>query len=349
MKIAVIGGGIFGVEIAIKLSKNHNVELFEKNKDILNSASGINQFRLHRGYHYPRSDETVQSSLYSESKFRKEFQDAIIDNDEHYYCISKHDSFTNGNEYVEFCKTNKLEFSMCDLNLINKENIELCIKVKESVFDPVILKKICWEKLKENIVKVNLNTKSSLESLHGFDYIIIATYSNLNELLEKFPEHQKELQFELCEKPIIKPPKSLKNKSIVIMDGPFMCIDPFGSTGNSVLGNVVHAIHQSNIGKFPNFDNSFIPLLNNGIIHKPKITNFSKFIKSATEFIPDIKKAEHIGSMYTIRAVFPNLEKTDARPTVVTKVSNNIITVFSGKIGNCIEAAEKVEKIISES
>jgi len=349
MNIAIVGGGIFGVQIAIKLSENHNVELFEKNKDILNSASGINQFRLHRGYHYPRSNETAQSSLYSESKFRNEFKDAIIDNDEHYYCISKYNSLTNGNEYKKFCKLNNLEFLEYDLNSINKKNIELCVKVKESIFDPIILKEICWKKLKKNDVKVNLNTNTLLESLQDFDYIVIATYSDLNKLLEKFPKYQKELQFELCEKPIIKPPKNLKNKSIVIMDGPFMCIDPFGNTGNSVLGNVVHAIHQSNIGKFPDFDNSFIPLLNNGIIRNPKITNFGKFIKSAVEFIPELKDAKHIGSMYTIRTVFPNLEKTDARPTVVTRISNQIISVFSGKIGNCVEAAEKVEKIISES
>jgi len=349
MKIAVIGGGIFGVEVAIKLGKNHNVELFEKNSDILNSASGINQYRLHKGYHYPRSNETAQSSLHSESLFRKEFQDAIIDNDEHYYCISKYDSLTSGDKYIEFCKSSNLEFSINNLNLVNQENVQLCVKVKESVFDPEILKNMCWKKLKDNRVKVNLNTNISLKSLHNFDYIIIATYSDLNRLLEKFPEYQRELQFELCEKPVIKPPKSLENKSIVIMDGPFMCIDPFGHTGNSVLGNVVHAIHQSNIGKFPIFDSSFIPLLNNGIIYNPKITNFPKFIESATKFIPNIKESKHIGSMYTIRTVFPKLEKTDARPTVVTKISNNIITILSGKIGNCVEAAEKVERIISKS
>ena len=49
MRIAVIGGGIFGVTTAIRLAENHSVDLFEKNSDILQSASGINQYRLHRG------------------------------------------------------------------------------------------------------------------------------------------------------------------------------------------------------------------------------------------------------------------------------------------------------------
>ena len=349
MKIAIIGGGIFGVQIANKLSKNHYVEIFEKNEDILNSASGINQYRLHRGYHYPRSNETVKSSMYSENKFRKEFESAIIDNFEHYYCIAKENSFTNSEQYTKFCKLNNLEFKKSNLDLVNEKKIELCVNVKESIFDSKILKKICWKKLKENRVKVNLNTNVLLSDVQDFDYIIIATYSELNQLLDEFPKFQKDLQFELCEKPVIQPPTSLKNKSIVVMDGPFMCIDPFGHTGNSVLGNVIHAIHESNVGKFPNYNELFIPLLNNGIIHQPSITNFSKFIASASEFIPDIKKSKHVGSMFTIRTVLPNLEKTDARPTVVTKISNNIITVFSGKIVNSIEAAEKVEEIIDKN
>ena len=34
MKIAVIGGGIFGVTTAIELAKNHDVTIYEKNSDI---------------------------------------------------------------------------------------------------------------------------------------------------------------------------------------------------------------------------------------------------------------------------------------------------------------------------
>ena len=47
MKIAIIGAGFFGSTIALKLSKKHAVHLFEKEKDILNGASRVNQFRFH--------------------------------------------------------------------------------------------------------------------------------------------------------------------------------------------------------------------------------------------------------------------------------------------------------------
>ena len=39
MKIAIIGSGFFGATIALELSKSHEVDLFEKEKDILNPCN----------------------------------------------------------------------------------------------------------------------------------------------------------------------------------------------------------------------------------------------------------------------------------------------------------------------
>ena len=57
--VRVIGGGIFGCTAFYILSKNnYYVELFEKNDSIMSSTTLCNQQRLHKGYHYPRSEET---------------------------------------------------------------------------------------------------------------------------------------------------------------------------------------------------------------------------------------------------------------------------------------------------
>jgi len=346
MKIAIIGAGIFGVTTAIHLSKNHDVDLFEKNEDILQSASGINQYRLHRGYHYPRSFETAKSAKKSEIMFRKEYEDAIINNVDHYYCISKEKSMTSRNQYLEFCKKNDLEYEEIDLNLMNKSKIDLTVKVKESLFDPLKLKKICKKKIKKNKVNLLMGKNIDVMSLQSYDYVVIATYANLNGPINHLKNLQINCQFEICEKPIVKIPSSLNKKSIVIMDGPFMCIDPYGKNEESVLGNVKHAIHHTNIGKFPEVPKEFQKILNKGIIKNPPITNFELFKKSGSAYIPEFSKMEHIGSMYTIRTVLPNVEKTDERPTLVNKIQNNVITVFSGKIGNCIEAANQVDALI---
>lgn len=346
MKIAVVGGGIFGVTAAIRLAqKGFLVDLFERNGDILEEASGINQYRLHRGHHYPRSAETVASLLEAEPYFRREYAGAVIDENDHYYCISKRDSLVSGDQYLKFCRENNLEFEIKHCDVVNKDSVALCVKVKEYLLDITRLREICLKRLNEHGVRILFKTEATPDNLKDYNFVVAATYANQN-FLHRDIAMQRDYQYELCEKPVVKLPRSFDKKSIVIMDGPFMCVDPLGDTGLFVLGNVVHAIHQTNIGKYPVIDNRFKNILNKGIIRNPKITNFPKFIQSGVEFFPELKKAEHVGSMFTIRTVLPNQDKTDARPTIVSSIDHRTIAIFSGKIANCVSAADEAVGII---
>jgi hypothetical protein len=168
----------------------------------------------------------------------------------------------------------------------------------------------------------------------------------LNQLVDSWKVQ--DYQFELCEKPIFKLPEQYSNKSIVIMDGPFMCFDPLAESEYHLGGNVVHAIHVRNIGEKPEIPSVYKNYLNKGLIVKPKYTNVDRFIESAKKFFPDIEQAEHIGSMYTIRTVLPNKDNTDERPTIVTQHENNFV-LFSGKVGNCVDAADKIIRLINEN
>ena len=60
----------------------------------------------------------------------------------------------------------------------------------------------------------------------------------------------------------------------------------------------------------------------------------------------DIEDAEHIGSMFTFRTVLPYRDKDDARPTLIEKQNDRIFTLFSGKIGTCVDAVEKILEVI---
>ncbi len=343
-KIAVVGGGVFGCTSAWKMAKEgYDVTLYEKNNDIITQASNINQYRLHRGYHYPRSKETARQSILGESSFIKEYGDAIINgNIEHYYCIAREDSLVTAEQYKRFLDDMNLHYEEKKLDFIRENVVDLVVQVNEFLFDSNKLRKICWDKLKEYKVNVNLNTEYASDSTH--DYVINSTYSNSNKLIPV--ERQRDYQFELCEKPVIKLPKQYKNKSIVIMDGPFMCIDPYGDTGLHVMGNVVHAIHSTNIGKFPEYDSKFDELLNKGMVKNPSVTNIDKFMETARKFFTDIDEAEHVGSMFTFRTVLPNRDKDDARPTLVEQTDSNQFTLFSGKIGTCIDASDKILEMV---
>jgi len=129
-----------------------------------------------------------------------------------------------------------------------------------------------------------------------------------------------------------------------------MCIDPYGDTDYHVLGNVEHAIHDRYVSKLPKKDllKKYKDILNKGIIIDPKQTNISEFKRTGEKFFPRMSDLEHIGSMFTHRVVLPNREHDDARPTELERVSRNLSVIFSGKIGTCVDVADKLVKELSE-
>ncbi len=336
--IGIVGGGIFGTTIAIELaSQGYNVVLHERHESILEEASTINQYRVHEGYHYPRSLETALECKASSSSFIRYYRQSIVpkrNGIKHYYAIASQSSKTTPEQYISFIKGIKLPYK----KVKPIQGVDLMVEVDESIFDPASLLAIVKRRLNGAGVELRLGKAATEDDLKEFDFTIIATYANLNELSTA----KREYQYELCEKPVLKLPDAYRNKSIVIMDGPFMCIDPFGDSDMHVMGNVVHAIHHTNVGYKPIIPDGYAGLINKGVIKNPSITNINKFIETASQFFPNIEQALHIGSMYTIRTVLPGRETDDARPTIVEWIANNRILVFSGKICTSVKAAKTV-------
>ncbi|HEY4520139.1 MAG TPA: FAD-dependent oxidoreductase [Candidatus Paceibacterota bacterium] len=345
MKVAIIGGGIFGATAAIHTARaGHETHLFEKLGGLLQAASGINQYRLHRGYHYPRSPETVVSAMNAEASFRKEYGGAVIDDGTNLYAIAREGSAVSADQFLASCDKHGLAWRVVEPDgLVSPEKIECCIEATEAWFDPTILRNLVEDKVRDSGVVVHVNTEARAEDLENFDRIVVATYAHTNSALPGSHAHMREAyQFELCEKPVVTMPSSFGLRGIVVIDGPFMCVDPMGRTGQYVLGNVVHAIHASSVGHAPDIPPEFLPLMNRGVIRNPPKSAFQKFIEHGSAYIPSLREAKHIGSMFTIRTVLPHVEETDARPTIVKKLDDRHIRIFSGKIGNCVEAAQQV-------
>ena len=193
-----------------------------------------------------------------------------------------------------------------------------------------------------------LNSLKKVEDLNDYDFVIVATYSSINSSFNlEFPNQ--EYQFELCEKPVFNLPESFLNQSIVVMDGPFTCIDPVNFGGTHLVGNVVHAIHEANIGKNPIIPEKFSKYMNKGVIQNAEITKKDLFINDLKYFFKGIDDLEYRGSMFTIRAVYPNKEHNDERPTVVDKFNSKTFILFSGKISTCVDASHELYKKLLES
>jgi len=335
-KALIVGAGVFGLTSAIALSHNgYDVVVREKEDDLMKGASSINQYRLHKGYHYPRSIETAQECQRGLQTFKRKYESSVVNgNIQHLYSISSEDSLVSGDEYKNFLEKVGLEYYERE----PMPNCDLTIQANEELFNPEQLILSLHKKLYSSGIKVYVNSEVKSLDEEKFDVAVIATYSQINQLLDE----KKEYQFEVCEKPVVKLPKIFENLSVVVMDGPFMCLDPYVNNSH-VLGNVVHAIHETNIGTKPIVSEELKPYLNKGLIRNPKITNIDKFIESGKKYFGDeFEDLEHIGSMYTIRTVLSNREQDDSRPTLVEKVNDNVYTLFSGKIDTCVDAANQL-------
>lgn len=337
-KVAVVGAGIFGITSALELSKNLDVTLFEKNDDILQNSSSINQYRLHRGYHYPRSIETALTSKKGTQTFTDIYCNCQMKTTQQFYAISSIGSKVSPTEYKSFMDKCGLNYRVVKNDLVTS-NVEELYQVEERLFDPCKLYNICKQHLDNSDVDLKLGTPYNSDSY--FDYVINCTYSNLNEVFNSNDIYQ----FEVCEKPLVKLPLKYNKIGIVVMDGPFTCIDPYSDTDYHVVGNVVHAIHSTNVGRYPVISDELNKVLNKGLIKNPIITKFPLFKESLKHFF-GIDEVEHIGSMYTVRTVLADRDFDDARPSIVKKESLNKYSIFSGKISTSVDTANELTQYI---
>lgn len=350
MRIAIVGGGIFGCTAAIHAARaGHDVHLFEKRGDLLGAASGINQFRLHEGYHYPRSPETIAECQAGLASFRAEYGEAIVNSGRQFYAIAREDSKTSGVGFLAACARGGLHFEHGGGEFVARDAVALVVQVKEGRIDPARLRTIVRWRLDDAGVMIHGRAASGAELRSQFDRIVIAAYAATNDIVQDLGLPAEPYQYEVVEKPIVRLPEEFRDVGLVVMDGPMgCCLDPYGRTGLHVLGHVSHAIHATNVGLAPEVPNHLASYLNAGIVRNPSGGRFGEFITAGKSYIPGLDQASYIGSMFTIRAVLPDREATDERPTLVHRLDHQVVRIFSGKIGTAVVAAQAALGMIAE-
>lgn len=231
-KIAVIGSGFFGCTIALFLSKKYQVEIFEKEKNILKGVSSSNQQRFHLGYHYPRSPETVQEIRKSKKDFINFYGSNVLGNTKNYYGVSKNKSKASYEKYLLFLKKNNLKYNIFKIKIFS-DLVSDALETQEKNLNFFHIKKKIKNLLKKNKIKNKINT---------FDKIIIAAYDQNNSVLNQLGIKNfkyENFKYELIEKTIIRLPKLYNKKSYIVVDGQFGCVDPYLGTNFHLMSDNV--------------------------------------------------------------------------------------------------------------
>jgi predicted dehydrogenase len=357
IRIAVIGAGIFGTNCALELSKYGEVTVFEKNDDIMKEASYINQYRHHWGYHYPRSDKTVQDIRKAIRDFEDIYNPSIIREFPTYYAIAKSGSKTTHQEYIDFCSRHELPFTIeyPDAEYLNRDRISLSLKTFEPIYDYHKLKKQVRSALTKNkhitirfgtrvidghieedgMKSLSIENPKGKKTLEQFDYVINTTYAQYNKFSHWFKFPIKPVRIDLVETLIVKLP--LPKISLAIMDGPFTNLVP---TNTDNLFTLVH-IKESMLERY-------VP--DNGLPRKGKrmITRIKETLEKSIEWLPILKKAEVVDVRYIHRAVNAHREHDDARPSDMTYHGFGCWSILGGKIVNSVSTAKEIGEEIKK-
>src|SRR5437899_7294529 len=212
-KIAVAGAGIYGGTVAIRLAEQgHAVRLFDP-LGIMRAASAINQYRVHAGYHYPRSPETIQETLAARAEFIRAFEPAIVRNSRHHYAIPKQGSRTPPDVYEKVMKDHGLPLKPCRPDWMNFGFIDRCYEVAEHVYDPEVLRELVEARIRS--LNIPFERKAFTGEMRSdFDFVVWATYA-LGPSRGVF----KIAKFQVAEKMLIELPPALQHIALVVVDG----------------------------------------------------------------------------------------------------------------------------------
>ncbi len=339
MKIAVAGAGIYGATAAIRLSEQgHHVHLFDP-LGVLRAASAINQYRIHAGYHYPRSLETISEIAEARAEFMQSFAPAIIRNSKHYYAIPKEHSLTPPDVYESVMRQNGLSLKLCRPDWMNFDFIEKCYEVEEHVYDPDILRSLIESRLAARAICLQ-NREFRQEMRPDYDAVVWATYG-----LGASRGFFKAAKFQVAEKVLIELPYRLRGIALVVVDGPFTAFDPYGGSTRSLFGSARHTTHWTTTDTSEPIPAPYAGILNKPDFEPVPFTRFSAMRKDCCLSVPAAKDSTYVGSRFTIRVVEDNPDE-DRRILHVHEGAPSEFHIFSGKVVSAVKAARLVCEMI---
>jgi len=343
--VVVVGGGVFGVTIAITLGEHgFDVLLLEKQYDLMREASMVNQNRIHLGYHYPRSAPTAHESLDGMVAFQEIYGDAVVDGLTKYYAIARDGSQTSVDDFARFCEALSLPLTpgWPPEGVLRKEAVAGCWRVPETIFDYHQLRQIALHRLRRcRSVAVARNvfpTRIRVDSPHHVelsdgsavecDVVINASYAGLGEVEAVAGLAPSAYQYELCLMPILETRHHLPLVGVTIMDGPFCSMMPKGrEAGRFILYHVERSVLQrTTAASCPAWE----PV--RGLVE-------FDVIEACSDWFPILAQMRYRESWMTTRVVIPYHDDDDARPTTITDHGDAIYSVFSGKLTTCVKAA----------
>jgi hypothetical protein len=347
-KIAIVGGGVFGSTLALDLDRaGLLVTLYERRDALLLEGSLANQYRLHRGFHYPRSPETIVATKAASIEFERRFPKCVLKGYKNMFAVASEGSKTDAGNYLEIMRRSLLDFVQIPTPDF-LQGVDLCVVTEENLYDPQKLQQQITLEIIQSEIDLRLSTEFDWGMAGAFDAIILCTYG-ANDIILRAGGFNSCMKYrvQVVEKPVVELPSRLRKQSLVIMDGPFCSMDPVGDGTYSVVGHVDEANHYTKEG-CDYVEPETYELLSYCRANADQVTRFEQMQRAVSLFIPEFQRAERVRSLWAVRVVPGNVTDTDERPTLVNRHSDTVFSVFSGKVSSCVTVFEKLKILAPE-
>ena len=364
VKLAIIGGGIFGAVVALKLAEaGLSATIFERREGLLLGTSLLGN-RLHYGFHYPRDEETARQCLRGYEEFRREFEAAIRPGVSNAYFIASGGSLTSPDDYLLFCRRLGLPFQIVEPGAFRPtiENVSLGMLTEEVLYDVAVLRRLLTERLMRAGVEVRLGAgvdalrrlkgggfavETSRGDVASFDVVVNCSYAEVNHLTAQLGHAIETRQYEYAAVPIMEIDWPVE-ASVTILDGPFVSLLPYGPRGQYLVAHVADQIIAREDTRLMN--PAWCDARTSPFASTDRQLWLESYLGRCCEFLPDLRAGRVLGFLKRPRMVVAGREDTDARRSFVTVHEPGYMSVFSGKIDHCFWIAEEVRsKLMSSS
>lgn len=363
----IFGAGMYGLYAALHLAKKkRSVTVVDPDPGPFMRASYINQARVHRGYHYPRSYSTAIKSAGYFERFNKDFEFSIRSKFRKIYAVSSHYSLTNGEQFEKFCREAEIPCRpIHPREFFLPGTVDGAYETTEYAYDAKIITQLLLSSIAnqghvvsfrygrrplgvdvvEGHYKVRLDDGSEIVAKN----VLNATYASVNQINRLFGFPPFSIKYEICEIILGKVSSNIQDVGVTVMDGPFFSLMPFGKTVFHSLTSVAFTPHKTSRSIDPVFScQSLVSdcgphFLNNcnSCEAKPpsawKAMNqlSRRFLRKEIEFIYD-------SSLFSMKPILSGAELDDSRPTLIRRLSENpgFIAVLSGKINTVYDLEE---------
>jgi hypothetical protein len=261
-------------------------------------------------------------------------------------------------QFAEFCRRIGAPLVEAPTNvaqLFDSTRIDAVFEAQECAFDAVRLRDRVTRELDAAGVDVRRQTEAVRVETHAGEttvtiatgaaesrvatrLVLNCTYSRLNQLLAASNASPIPAKHEFTEMAWIEPPVELDGAAVTMMDGPFFSMMPYPSRGPGLFT-------FSHVRYTPQchwHDRAAEPIRDAEWLLADPRTRFAHMVRDAQRYLPAMRGARHVDSLFEIKTVMPRSEQDDSRPILLRECPEHpaLLTVLGAKIDSVYDVED---------